>query len=175
MTEKTNTGWLAWAATISRHLTATVAAVAMIAGGAYWLFEPRIAEWLQSFAVGELIKEGGPCATIPEFGHFITGGRPGGQGSVEWRGVVRHRNDCGQPVVSGTIINGGGFYHDAPLSISGVALDVGTHQLKYLFMISDQAFPGAARFRVVVRYPDAVGGAPPEISPWLPFAIEAAD
>ena len=115
---------------------------------------------------------GGPCTTIPAHGHFITPeASPGDWASVEWRDVVRHRPDCGLPEVSAIVTNGGGFYHDAPLSITGVMLPVGASNVSYRFFLREELSAGPARFRVTVTFPDANGGAPPAVSPWLPFTI----
>ncbi|WP_424974274.1 hypothetical protein [Dinoroseobacter sp. S124A] len=155
-----------------KHWGETLIVVGVVCGAAWGVAGGKILQGLDSL-IALAIEErgGGPCAHIPANGHRITGGLPGGWGEVVWRDVVRLRANCGVPVVSGVLTNGGGYFHDAPLSISGIPLSVGAHELGYLFQINPEVRPGHARFRVVVTYPDAVGGAPPAISPWLSFRV----
>lgn len=166
----------------------SLAAVSAVGAAVWWLVQPRVEVWIAQIAAGavqqavddaiaraaldgRLEASGGPCAIIPIAGHFIEGARPGQWGNVKWREVERLRDDCGVPVVTGLIVNGSGFLHDAPLSISGVPVEAGFHDFPYRFFINEGVTSGRARFRVIVTYPDASGGAPPAISPWLDFTI----
>lgn len=163
--------WLAALSAWCKHAAAVAAVLAVVGSGVWAFAEPQIIRWIAE-KTGPLQSVGGPCAAIPKEGHSITGATPGSWGAVEWRGIIRLREDCGVPIVTGVMTNGGGFYHDAPLSISGVPLPVGANDLPYRFYVSEKAYHGLARFQVVVTFPDAVGGAPPAISPWLSFLID---
>jgi hypothetical protein len=153
---------------VVNHTAAIMLACTVLVG----LFYEVAAETVRDFLSREIeSRGGGVCAVVPQTGHEVIGAAPGGVGYVTWRGVRRLRGNCGRPVVDGMIANGGGYYHDAPLSIRGLPLSVGEHTLSYRFKINEDVEPGAARFRVIVTYPEAVGGAPPAYSPWVNFIV----
>lgn len=111
-------------------------------------------------------RDGCICAIIPAYGHSIEGAAPGEWGIVTWRNIDRRRPNCGQPAVRGIITNGGGIFHDAPLSITGVSLPEGiTREFAYKFYVNEQAHCGHAEFRVEVTFPKAENGAPPALNP----------
>jgi len=155
-----------------KHFPAAVAAVSAVLGVFLWLAEPRIEEYITTRVQAE---SRGPCVTFPRSGHRATDTPPGAWAMIYWNDIEKHRDDCGQPHVIGVITNGDGLYHDSPLSVSGVIFPVGTFNMSYQFYIDPNVEQGNARFRVTVTYPDAVGGAPPAISPWVPFIILPED
>ena len=118
----------------------------------------------------EIVQHGKPCASFPGNGHMIEGAKPGEFGQVTW--TVTKLRECGRVQLRAVIINGGGIWHDAPLSFQGVPLSTGTHEIQYKFRIPSEVRPGLGRFFVTVTYPDAPGGAPATQSPQLPFNIE---
>lgn len=159
-----------------KHLAAGVVAISAIGTALWWLFEPRLMAILDA-EIGKVLEStphhrgGGVCATVPQFGHEIEDGRPGEWVEVIWRDVVRHRADCGTPVVHATIENGGDILHSAELSISGVAVPPGQQDFRYLVKIPENVHPGSGRLWVSVDFPDAIGGAPTAFSPRWPFNI----
>lgn len=172
---------LTMAAEAVKLFAATLAAISAIFASAWYFVEPRLESWVRGIVEVSLADaleaqpipaSGGPCAVFPVAGHFIKGAEPGQWGEVEWRDVRRLRADCGVPIVTGLLVNGDGFLHDAPLSITGVPVSVGQHSFRYRFQVNSNVSSGSARFRVIVTYPDAIGGAPPAISPWLDFVIK---
>lgn len=114
---------------------------------------------------------GGVCTHIPAHGHTIRDAYAGEWTTVDWQNIVRLRDDCGPPILTGLISNGGGFLHEAPLSIPGIDLPEGSHDLSYLFRIDERVECGAAGFRVDLIFPNAPGGAPPAKSAWVPFNV----
>ncbi|MEL6960671.1 MAG: hypothetical protein AAGL89_17165, partial [Pseudomonadota bacterium] len=88
-----------------------------------------------------------------------------------WNGIHRLRHDCGKPVIHGWVSNGRGIMHSVDLSIDGIALPTGIHNIAYGFRLTEGVLPGPSRIRVVVSFPEAVGGAPTVLSPWVPFEI----
>ncbi|MEO0859239.1 MAG: hypothetical protein AAFY65_01400 [Pseudomonadota bacterium] len=157
-------------AELAKNVTAILAVLGVLGGGAMWLLEPHIAAWLQD-RVSAPVPIGGACTRIPRSGHFAGSGRSDDWVVLEWREVERLRDDCGQPDVTAIVANGDNVLHEADLSISGITLTKGTHDLKYLFRVPNETQPGPARIRVFVNFPNAVGGAPPVISPWVRFTI----
>lgn len=150
---------------------AAVAAAALVLSGFVWLAQPRFDEYLDNRHTHEYV--GGPCVTFPVAGHRAVAAAPGEWTTIYWNDLVKLRDDCGQPHVTGVITNGGGLYHDAELSISGIIVPLGTFSMSYQFFVEDRVEEGSGRFRVTVTYPDAINGAPPAISPWVPFTILA--
>lgn len=160
--------WLTKLGAASKNIMSIVAVLAFFLPLLFWILEPRIHEYIEERASIEIA---GPCVTFPESGHFATDTAIGSWGDIYWNQLVKLRDDCGAPVVTGVIVNGGGFYHDSELSIRGVTVPVGTFDLKYKFFVKERLESGRGKFRVTVTYPNAVKGAPPIISPWVTFNI----
>jgi hypothetical protein len=163
--------------------------------GFLWLAEPRIIEYLQANLESKPIEfnfdesftindnngrnESISCTLIPNSGHYVRNkNNPASNiielnswAIIEWNNIERLRPDCGIPVVNGVIVNGNGIYHEAPLSISGISLSVGSHSIRYEFQVLEGLEPGPSKFRVEVSFPNAVGGAPITISPWVAFTL----
>lgn len=151
----------------SKHVGEILGVLAIVLPLAFWVAQPRIDEYIGARST----VIGGPCVTFPASGHRAFDGMPGDWTQIHWNDLVKLRDDCGTPHVTGVITNGGGLYHDAPLSISGVLVPLGPFNMKYAFYIDERVEDGAGRFRVTVTYPEAIHGAPPAISPWVPFDI----
>lgn len=152
-----------------RVLTTIIATFAVLSSiGSFLFAEPLqrvVGKW------NEALKRGTVCSSVPSTGHEIDDVAPGRWGDVTWVGIEKFR-DCGKPVISAMISNGGNFLHDAETSISGINLPVGSSApLSYRFLVPVGTHIGPAKLQVTVAYPDAPGGAPVTISPWVPFNI----
>lgn len=82
---------------------------------------------------------------------------------------MRHRADCGVPRLHAVISNGSDALHTVDLSIEGIALEVGEHDLVYKFRLrkDDGITTGPGFFRVYVSFPNGKE----ELSPWMSFQI----
>jgi len=163
--------WRVAAKDVIMFITLFSLSVAMLGGPLH-----RLRDWvvLDLWGYTVAVEGGGVCVSIPSNGHAASRLRQGARANITWRNIHRHRDDCGIPVVTGWIANGNGVLHQVELSIEGVALPLGiTPRLTYQFWMAegDVLECGPGELQVIVSFPDAVGGAPPEISPWVPVQI----
>lgn len=159
--------FLPTAAELSKNILAVLALSSAVGG---FLISPFSSPFW-SF-VSQQVRGGGVCVTFPDFGHTAQDTEQGEWGRVDWRRVEKHREDCGKPSLSIAVRNGGGILHSTVASFIGFDAPVGTNNFTYLFRVPDcLTIPGASGVRVELTWPDAHGGAPPAISPWVPFTI----